>query len=98
MKRVETSNMKVIERKTMKQNLIWLVALSALLLVVGNAGATALPYTTGFESSDSFTPGSVNGQGGWSADGISVASVTTAAAHTGTQSLLFNPTVGDGNV
>ena len=70
------------------------------LLGLGSAalGATPLPYATGFESSDSFAPGSVNGQGGWSADGISVASVTTAAAHTGTQSLLVNPTVGDGNV
>jgi hypothetical protein len=55
-------------------------------------------YTTGFESSDSFTPGSVNGQGGWSADGSSVESVTTAAAHSGTQSLLVAPTAGDGNI
>jgi hypothetical protein len=61
-------------------------------------GATPLPYATGFESSDSFAPGSVNGQGGWSADGSSVESVTTAAAHTGTQSLLVAPTAGDGNV
>ena len=75
------------------------VAFSALLGLRSVAlGASPLPYATGFESSDSFTPGDINGQGGWSADGSSIESITTAAAHTGTQSLLVNPTAGDGNV
>ena len=75
------------------------VAFSALLGLRSVAlGASPLPYATGFESSDSFTPGDIDGQGGWSADGSSIESITTAAAHTGTQSLLVNPTAGDGNV
>src|ERR1035441_6384776 len=66
-----------------------MVAFSAVLSLRSAAlGATPLPYATGFESSDSFTPGDINGQGGWSADGSSIESITTAAAHTGTQSLL----------
>ena len=60
-------------------------------------GAAPLPYGTGFESSDSFAPGSINGQGGWTVFG-SVNDITTAAAHSGTQSLLVDPTAGDGNV
>ena len=74
------------------------VAFSALLGLRSVAiGATPLPYATGFESSDSFAPGSINGQGGWTVFG-SVNDITTAAAHSGTQSLLVNPTAGDGNI
>jgi hypothetical protein len=77
------------------------VALMAAFGALHGFGSAALgqtfTYTTGFESSDSFAPGSINGQGGWTVFG-SVNDITTAAAHTGTQSLLVNPTAGDGNV
>jgi len=78
------------------------VTLMVAFSVLPGIGSVALgqtfTYTTGFESSDSFAPGSVNGQNSWSADGISTESVTTNAAHSGTQSLLVAPTAGDGNV
>jgi hypothetical protein len=85
----------------MKQSMIvatLIVAFSALPGLGSAAlGATPLPYATGFESSDSFAPGSINGQGGWTVFG-SVNDITTAAAHSGTQSLFVDPTAGDGNV
>jgi hypothetical protein len=77
------------------------VALMAAFGALHGFGSAALgqtfSYTTGFESSDSFAAGSVNGQSGWSAYGSSVESITTAAAHSGTQSLLVAPG-SDGNV
>jgi len=70
----------------------------AFVVLAGSspAWATPLPYTTGFES-PSFTTGTINGQGGWTVYG-STSTVTTAAAHSGSQSLLFVPVAGDGNV
>jgi hypothetical protein len=64
--------------------------------------AATLPYSTDFESP--FTPGTIDGQGGWyfqaspTASPPSTGVVTNAAAHSGTQSLKVNPVLGDGNV
>jgi len=77
-----------------------ILAAAAAMLGLGSAtfGATALPYTTSFESSDSFSPGSIGGQGGWSVFDTSTATITTAASHTGTQSVLIAPVVSNGDV
>ena len=89
---------RILKMKRSMMTIALMVAFSALLGLGSAAlGATPLPYATGFESSDSFAPGSINGQGGWTVFG-SVNDITTAAAHSGTQSLLVNPTAGDGNV
>lgn len=88
----------------MKRSMIavTLMVTFSALLGLGSAALgqtpTPLPYATGFEPSDGFTPGSINGQGGWWADGTSIASINTAAAYDGTQSLLIAPVAGDGNI
>jgi hypothetical protein len=74
------------------------IAIPAIALLAPTAASAAaiLPYSTGFES-PTFVPGSINGQDGWTVYG-STSDVTTAAAHTGSQSLFVTPVAGDGNV
>jgi hypothetical protein len=88
----------ILQMKRSTTAVTLMVAFSAFHGLGSAALGQTLPYTTGFESSDSFVQGNVNGQNSWSADGISTESITTNAAHTGAQSLLVAPTAGDGNV
>ena len=48
-----------------------------------------LPFFTGFETTDSYTLGSLHGQNGWSVDGA--AAVVTAPAYRGTQAIAVAP-------
>jgi hypothetical protein len=83
-----------------------IVAAAVAVIGVGGfaLGAAALPYSTGFETSESFSSGTIDGQNGWNFPGSPTASpastgtITSAAAHSGTQSLLYLPTADDGNV
>jgi hypothetical protein len=61
----------------------------ALLGLLGTAGgATAGSFSTGFEASQGYTVGSINGQNGWQVTNPNfVQGVTNAAALSGTQSL-----------
>jgi hypothetical protein len=90
-----------LKMKTSMIAVTLMVAFSALLSLgratLGQSPAS-LPYATDFQPSDGFSPGSINGQGGWWSDGTSIASITTAASYDGTQSLLIAPVAGDGNV
>ena len=51
---------------------------------------SGLPYVTGFEAAEGFSPGSLDGQRGWTVAAGS-AQVTAADAVTGEQSVLLNP-------
>ena len=50
-----------------------------------------LPYLTGFEPTDGFSPGSLSGQGGWSATGN--VTIVTDVAFRGAQGMVIAPSV-----
>lgn len=62
------------------------------------SAAVTLPYVTGFEASEGFTPGSVAGQNGWTSfvtDGRAIQpQVNTASPVAGSRDLAFRQTAG----
>lgn len=60
------------------------------LLVTGIVSAqSTIPYTTGFDSGDSYTAGDLNGQSGWTVP-TGTASVTNADKQAGDQAVMLN--------
>lgn len=55
----------------------------------------ALPAVTGFEASEGYPLGSINGRGGWSGDGV--IAVTDADAQAGAQTLVIGASAPPGN-